>query len=82
MVTDGNGRRAIDAGVPAYATRTELMQAVFSDYFNDFHSALGVGLEYFLPIGPARLDFGFNPSPSSEQKEADYAIHFSIGMVF
>jgi outer membrane protein assembly complex protein YaeT len=69
-------------GVPIYTTRAELMQAVFSDYFADFRSALGVGLEYFLPIGPARLDFGFNPNPSTTPKEAAYALHFSIGMVF
>jgi outer membrane protein assembly complex protein YaeT len=70
------------AGVPLYATRAELIQAVFSDYFTDFRSALGVGLEYLLPIGPARLDFGLNPSPSSARKEALYTIHFSVGMVF
>jgi outer membrane protein assembly complex protein YaeT len=76
-----NGSRS-QVGVPTYATRTELIQAAFSEYFTDFRSALGLGLEYFLPIGPARLDIGFNPNPSSALREAPYALHFSIGMVF
>ncbi|NTV52526.1 MAG: BamA/TamA family outer membrane protein, partial [Candidatus Firestonebacteria bacterium] len=69
-------------GVPSYDTRSELLAATFSDYFTDFRSALGVGLEYFLPIGPARLDFALNPGASGARKEAPYALHFTIGMVF
>jgi outer membrane protein assembly complex protein YaeT len=76
-----NGSRN-QVGVPTYATRTELIHATFAQYFTDFRSALGLGLEYFLPVGPARLDIGFNPDPSSDLREAPYAIHFSVGMVF
>ena len=42
--------------------------------------AFGVGLRYLLPIGPIRLDAGWNPWPSSHQD--DYAIHFSVGYSF
>ncbi len=43
-------------------------------------TALGVGLRYWLPIGPLRLDLGFNPD--REDDEDAYVLHFSIGMAF
>jgi outer membrane translocation and assembly module TamA len=42
--------------------------------------AIGVGLRYNLPIGPMRLDYGFNPSP--RQGEDMGALHFSFGFAF
>ena len=41
---------------------------------------VGVGLRYKLPIGPIRLDYGFNPDP---HKGEDFgAFHFSFGFAF
>jgi len=64
--------------------------ALFADYgnigltsgeaFEDFRSALGVGLRYGLPIGPIRVDTGFNPS--RRPGEDRFVIHFSVGMPF
>ncbi len=42
--------------------------------------ALGLGLRYKLPIGPIRLDYGFNPDP--ERHEDDGAFHLSFGFAF
>ena len=42
--------------------------------------ALGLGLRYQLPIGPIRLDYGFNPNPTTH--EDDGAFHLSFGFAF
>ena len=39
--------------------------------------AIGVGLRYQLPIGPVRIDYGYNPSPKAG--EASGALHLSFG---
>lgn len=64
--------------------------ALFADYgniglttgeaFEDFRSALGLGLRYGLPIGPIRLDIGFNPK--RRPGEDRFVIHFAVGMPF
>ena len=41
---------------------------------------VGSGLRYRLPIGPLRLDYGYNPSPKTG--EAPGAVHFSFGFAF
>ena len=46
----------------------------------DMHYALGVGLRYKLPIGPIRLDYGFNPD--RQPGEDVGAFHFSFGFAF
>jgi outer membrane protein assembly complex protein YaeT len=69
----------------------DLVGAVFADAGNvvsDFENAglqnmryaLGVGLRYKLPIGPIRLDVGFNPDP--KQNESWGAVNFSFGFAF
>ena len=37
-------------------------------------------VRYLLPIGPLRLDVGFNPD--ARDGEDDYVIHLSVGMAF
>jgi outer membrane translocation and assembly module TamA len=64
--------------------------AVFADAGNlktdaspgldDFRLGLGIGLRYQLPIGPMRLDYGYNPSP--REGEDPGAVHFSFGFAF
>ncbi|HXX41500.1 MAG TPA: BamA/TamA family outer membrane protein [Chthoniobacterales bacterium] len=46
----------------------------------DMRYALGLGLRYKLPIGPIRLDYGFNPDP--HRHEDDGAFHLSFGFAF
>jgi outer membrane protein assembly complex protein YaeT len=65
-----------------YNDRPQILTALARDYFKDFRTGLGAGLDYMLPVGPARLDFAFNPMPRSDRKESRFVIHFAIGMAF
>lgn len=71
-----------DGRSPLASDAESLISATWSDYFTDFRSGIGTGLQYMLPVGPARLDWAFNPAPNEERNEADYVLHFSIGMAF
>ncbi len=42
--------------------------------------ALGAGLRYYLPIGPIRIDYGWNPDPAKDEDEG--ALHVSVGFSF
>lgn len=67
-----------------------LQGAVFADAGNvtdwdeagvsDLRYALGVGIRYALPVGPLRLDYGFNPD--RREGEDIGAFHFSFGVAF
>jgi outer membrane protein assembly factor BamA len=64
--------------------------AVFADAGNllgdstvsldDMRYAIGAGLRYQLPIGPLRIDYGYNPSPKAG--DASGAFHLSFGFAF
>jgi outer membrane translocation and assembly module TamA len=62
--------------------RSQLIESTFKEYFKDFRFAVGVGIQYLLPVGPVRLDFAVNPAPRSERYEERYNFHFSVGMAF
>ncbi|MFN2621553.1 MAG: outer membrane protein assembly factor BamA [Chthoniobacterales bacterium] len=47
---------------------------------DDMRYAVGVGLRYKLPIGPVRLDYGYNPDKRSDEDQG--AFHFSFGFAF
>ena len=38
--------------------------------------------QYQLPVGPARVDFAFNPDRDSDRDEDFFVFHFSVGMAF
>jgi outer membrane protein insertion porin family len=42
--------------------------------FNDFSHQLGVGLRYRTPVGPIRIDFGWNLNPPIYPVNIDYSI--------
>ncbi|MEJ2688591.1 MAG: outer membrane protein assembly factor BamA [Deltaproteobacteria bacterium] len=71
-----------DGSTPLAADRATLTRATFNEYFRDMRFGIGCGLQYLLPVGPARLDFAVNPSPNKDRHEDSYALHFSIGMAF
>ena len=48
--------------------------------FDDMRHAVGAGLRYMLPIGPLRVDVGFNPN--RRPGEDRFVVHFSVGMAF
>jgi outer membrane protein assembly complex protein YaeT len=47
---------------------------------DDMRYAIGVGLRYKLPIGPVRLDYGYNPDRRAGEDAG--AFHFSFGFAF
>ncbi|MFO7709464.1 MAG: outer membrane protein assembly factor BamA [Desulfobacterales bacterium] len=67
---------------PAYDSRSQILSDTFSDYFKDFRPGVGFGLQYLLPVGPARLDLAFNPDRDPRRDEDRFAVHFSVGMAF
>ena len=75
-------QRAIDAlGVAAFADTGNVVGDA-TDYFefDGFRHALGIGARYLLPIGPLRLDWGWNPNPRG--REENWTLHLSVGMAF
>ena len=58
------------------------VEAQAEDLFalDDVRTGVGVGLRYLLPIGPLRLDAAFNPDRRAG--EAEWVVHFAIGMPF
>ncbi|MDA8159821.1 MAG: BamA/TamA family outer membrane protein [Desulfobacteraceae bacterium] len=75
-------RSTVDGQSPLAAGADALMRATWRDYFSDLRSGVGGGLQYMLPVGPARLDLAFNPDRHPARAEPDYVVHFSIGMAF
>ena len=71
-----------EQGKDAYKSKSKIMSDTFSQYFKDFRTGVGFGLQYQLPVGPARLDFAFNPDRDSDRDEDFFVFHFSVGMAF
>lgn len=70
-------KRALGGAVFADAGNLLGASAVSLD---DMRYAIGVGLRYKLPIGPVRIDYGYNPSPKAG--DASGAFHLSFGFAF
>ncbi|MCK4441988.1 MAG: BamA/TamA family outer membrane protein, partial [Sulfurovaceae bacterium] len=47
------------------------------EFTNNIIYSAGFGFRYMTPIGPFKLDFGFNT-----HKYSDNAIHFQVGQSF
>jgi outer membrane protein assembly factor BamA len=70
----------IEQGLPPYESAAQVFEDAVENFFSDFSYAVGAGLQYLLPVGPARLDVAVNPDP----KEGDekWLAHFTLGMAF
>jgi outer membrane protein assembly complex protein YaeT len=75
-------RTRAEEGKPPYDSWSDKMSDTFSQYFKDFRTGVGFGLQYQLPVGPARVDFAFNPDRDSDRDEDFFVFHFSVGMAF
>ena len=75
-------RSRIERGLQPYDSRSDVIYDTFDDFFKDFRPGVGFGLQYLLPVGPARVDFAFNPDQRSEHDEDFFVMHFSIGTAF
>ncbi len=78
----GNIVPSSEGGLDQFKTKSEFISATFRDYFTGFRAALGVGIQYILPVGPLRLDFAYNPAVDETQRENEYTIHLTVGMAF
>ncbi len=75
-------RSRSERGLQPYESRSDVISDTLDDFFKDFRPGVGFGLQYLLPIGPARVDFAFNPDQRSERDEDFFVMHFSIGTAF
>ena len=68
-------------GIVAFVDGGSAFEAVFPNFEEDLLWGAGVGLRYFTPIGPLRLDVGF---PLNRRKDIDdpVQIYVSIGQAF
>jgi outer membrane protein assembly complex protein YaeT len=71
-----------EQGKLSYDSRSDVISDTLDDFFKNFRSGVGVGLQYLLPVGPARADFAFNPDRDSQRDEDFFVFHFSVGTAF
>ncbi len=71
-----------EQGKQSYDSRSEVISDTLADFFKDFRTGIGFGLQYLLPVGPARFDFAFNPDTNSQRDEDFFVFHFSVGTAF
>jgi len=71
-----------EQGKLSYDSRSDVISDTLADFFKDFSAGVGFGLQYLLPVGPARFDFAFNPDRDSQRDEDTFVFHFSVGTAF
>jgi outer membrane protein assembly complex protein YaeT len=71
-----------EQGKSPYDSRSDVISDTFDDFFKGFRPGVGFGFQYLLPVGPARIDFAFNPDRDSERNEDFFVFHFSVGTAF
>jgi outer membrane protein assembly complex protein YaeT len=76
------GNVSPDRSLEKYDSKSDTMSDTFSEYFENFRPGVGFGLQYQLPVGPARVDFAFNPDRDRDRGEDFFVFHFSVGMAF
>ena len=75
-------------GVVAFADYGNVWSRAWDFNLNDLRYAVGPGLRYLTPVGPARMDFGYQLNPieglrvNGEPEQRHWRIHFSIGQAF
>ncbi len=71
-----------EQGKSPYDSRSDVISDTLDDFFKGFRPGVGFGLQYLLPVGPARVDFAFNPDRDSQRDEDFFVFHFSVGTAF
>jgi len=69
-------------GKEPYDSRSDVISDTVDDFFKDFRPGIGFGFQYLLPVGPARVDFAFNPDHDPDRDENSFVFHFSVGTAF
>jgi outer membrane protein insertion porin family len=75
-------RSSEEQGRQPFDSRSDVISDTLYDFFKDFRPGVGFGLQYLLPVGPARFDIAFNPDHQSERDEDSFVFHFSVGTAF
>jgi outer membrane protein assembly complex protein YaeT len=75
-------RNREEQGKPPYDRRSDVISDTLHDFYKDFRPAVGLGFQYLLPVGPARMDFAFNPDRDPSRDDDSFVFHFSVGMAF
>ena len=75
-------RTRAERNLPPYEARQEIVDDTLDQFFSDFRPGIGCGLQYLLPVGPARIDLAFNPDARSEREERRFVLQFNVGMAF
>jgi outer membrane translocation and assembly module TamA len=71
-----------EQGKSPYDSRSDVISDTFNDFFKGFRPGVGFGFQYLLPVGPARIDFAFNPDRDSDRDEDLFVFHLSVGTAF
>jgi outer membrane protein assembly complex protein YaeT len=75
-------------GAVAFLDFGNVWSQPFDFHPGDLRYAVGPGLRYLTPIGPARVDFGYQLNPianlrvNGEPERRHWRVHFSIGQAF
>ncbi len=75
-------RSRVEQGKSPYESRSDVISDTFNDFFKGFRPGVGFGFQYLLPVGPARIDFAFNPDRDSARDEDFFVFHLSVGTAF
>ncbi len=70
-----------DLGGVAFVDFGQVDPSPYTVNFGDVRFTAGVGIRYTTPIGPVRVDFGYQLNPEYDNN-SHYQIHFSIGQAF
>ncbi len=66
--------------IAAFADAGNVLPAIEDISLDDMHYAAGLGLRYDLPVGPLRLDYGYNLN--RQKGEPSGAFHIAFGFAF
>ena len=72
----------------AFGDGGNVTETAWDDNMFHLRTDVGLGLRYLTPIGPLRIDVGYqlNPVPglliAGEEQERQWRIHFSVGQAF
>lgn len=67
-------------GVVAFADAGNAFDAVYPDFSEELKVGLGVGLRYFTPVGPLRVDFAVPLSP--DNNDPNFAVYVGLSQAF
>jgi outer membrane protein insertion porin family len=51
-------------------------------FFSDLRYDVGIGVRWYSPFGPLRVEWGYNPAPKSKYDESSSNFEFSMGNTF